>query len=145
MRALAQRISAARVEVAGETIAAIGPGLLVFVGVQRSDTPDHAVRMAGRLLGFRMFGDAAGHMNLDVTQTGGGVLVVPQFTLVADTARGRRPGFDPAARPDQARALFDALVMALRARHRPIETGRFGAHMDVSLTNDGPATFLLEV
>lgn len=145
MLALLQRVSAARVQVAGETVAAIGAGLLVLVGVARSDTPAHVPRMAGRLLGYRVFDDAAGRMNLDVTQTGGGVLLVPQFTLVADTARGRRPGFDPAAPPDQARALFDALTAAVAARHAPVGTGRFGAHMAVTLTNDGPVTFLLEV
>ena len=145
MRALLQRVSTARVEVAGEVIGAIGPGLLVLIGVQRADTPDHATRLAQRLLTYRIFDDAAGRMNLDVTQIHGGVLLVPQFTLAADTARGRRPGFDPAAPPDQARALFDALVAATRAAHTPVETGRFGAHMAVTLTNDGPVTFLLEV
>ena len=145
MRALLQRVSAARVEVAREVIGAIGPGLLVLVGVQRADTPDHATRMAGRLLTYRVFDDGAGRMNLDVTQVHGGVLLVPQFTLAADTTRGRRPGFDPAAPPDQARTLFEALVAAVRAQHMAVETGRFGAHMAVTLTNDGPVTFLLEV
>jgi D-aminoacyl-tRNA deacylase len=145
MRALLQRVSAARVEVEGEVVGAIGAGLAVLIGVQRTDTPDHATRLAQRLLTYRIFDDAAGRMNLDVTQVRGGVLLVPQFTLAADTARGRRPGFDPAAPPDQARALFDALVAATRARHAPVEAGRFGAHMAVTLTNDGPVTFLLEV
>lgn len=145
MRALLQRVSGAQVAVDGEVIAAIGAGLLVLVGVERPDTPAHAVRMAERLLNYRVFEDAAGRMNLDVTQVGGGVLLVPQFTLAADTARGRRPSFDPAAPPAQGRALFDALAAALAERHAPLASGRFGAHMAVTLTNDGPVTFLLQV
>lgn len=145
MRALLQRVSAARVDVAGQTIGAIGPGLLVFVGVERTDLPAHAARMATRILGYRIFDDPAGRLNLDVTQVAGGVLAIPQFTLAADTAHGRRPGFDPAAPPAQAQPLFDALVAALQARHSPVAAGCFGARMAVTLTNDGPATFLLQV
>lgn len=143
MLALLQRVTEARVSVAGEIVGQIGPGLLVLVGVQPGDGPAQAQRMAQRLLGYRVFDDADGRMNLCLADTGGGLLLVPQFTLAADTDRGRRPSFTSAAEPAQARTLFDCLVEAARRSHAPVATGHFGATMQVSLTNDGPVTFLL--
>jgi D-tyrosyl-tRNA(Tyr) deacylase len=145
MLALLQRVSEARVSVAGDTVGQIGPGLLVLVGVQPGDGPAQAQRMAERILGYRVFDDAQGRMNLSLADTHGGLLLVPQFTLAADTDRGRRPSFTSAAEPQHARAMFDVLVDAARQRHADVATGRFGAHMQVSLTNDGPVTFLLRV
>jgi D-tyrosyl-tRNA(Tyr) deacylase len=145
MLALLQRVSEARVSVAGDTVGQIGPGLLVLVGVQPGDGPAQAQRMAERILGYRVFDDADGRMNLSLADTGGGLLLVPQFTLAADTDSGRRPSFTSAAEPRHAEAMFDALVHAARQRHADVATGRFGAHMQVSLTNDGPVTFLLRV
>ncbi len=143
MLALLQRVTEARVAVAGEVVGQIGPGLLVLVGVQPADGPGQATRMAERLLGYRVFDDADGRMNLSLADTGGGLLLVPQFTLAADTDRGRRPSFTSAAEPRHAQAMFDALVDAARRQHADVATGRFGAHMQVSLTNDGPVTLLL--
>lgn len=143
MLALLQRVTGARVSVAGEVVGQIGPGLLVLVGVQPGDGPVQAQRMADRLLGYRVFDDAGGRMNLSLTDTGGGLLLVPQFTLAADTDRGRRPSFTSAAEPAQARTMFDGLVEAARRSHATVATGQFGANMQVSLTNDGPVTFLL--
>lgn len=143
MLALLQRVTEARVSVAGDIVGQIGPGLLVLVGVQPADGPAQAQRMADRLLGYRVFDDADGRMNLSLTDTGGGLLLVPQFTLAADTDRGRRPSFTSVAEPAQARMLFDCLVEAARRRHATVATGRFGATMQVGLTNDGPVTFLL--
>jgi D-tyrosyl-tRNA(Tyr) deacylase len=145
MLALLQRVTEARVDVAGETVGWIGPGLLVLIGVQPADGPAQAARLAERLLGYRVFDDADGRMNLSLADTGGGLLLVPQFTLAADTDRGRRPSFTSAAEPRHAETMFDALVAAARQRHADVATGRFGAHMQVSLTNDGPVTFLLRV
>ena len=145
MLALLQRVSEARVSVAGDTVGQIGPGLLVLVGVQPGDSLAQAQRLAERLLGYRVFDDPDGRMNLSLADTGGGLLLVPQFTLAADTDRGRRPSFTSAAEPQHARAMFDVLVDAARQRHADVATGRFGAHMQVSLTNDGPVTFLLRV
>lgn len=145
MIGLLQRVSEAGVSVAGEEVAAIGPGLMILVGVERGDHAAIAERLAERLLGYRVFADAAGKMNLDVTEIGGGVLLVPQFTLAADTAKGRRASFGSAAEPAEARRLFAALVEAVCARHQPVCTGRFGAHMAVRLVNDGPVTFRLRV
>ena len=143
MLALLQRVTEARVAVAGEVVGQIGPGLLVLVGVQPADGPAQAMRMAERLLGYRVFDDADGRMNRSLTDSGGGLLLVPQFTLAADTDRGRRPSFTSAAEPKHAQAVFDALVDAARQLHAQVTTGRFGADMQVSLTNDGPVTFLL--
>ena len=143
MLALLQRVTEARVAVAGEVVGQIGPGLLVLVGVQPADGPGQATRMAERLLGYRVFDDADGRMNLSLADTGGGLLLVPQFTLAADTDRGKRPSFTSAAEPKHAQVVFDALVDAARQRHAQVATGRFGADMQVSLTNDGPVTFLL--
>ena len=145
MLALLQRVIEARVTVAGETVGQIGPGLLVLVGVQPADGPVQATRMAERLLGYRVFDDADGRMNLSLTDTGGGLLLVPQFTLAADTDRGRRPSFTSAAEPRHAQAVFDALVETACGLYPSVATGRFGANMQVSLTNDGPVTFLLRM
>jgi len=144
MLALIQRVSEARVEVDGERVGAIGPGLLAFVGIEPGDGERALARMTERLLGYRVFDDEAGRMNRSLNETGGGLLLVSQFTLAADTRSGMRPGFSTAAAPAIAEPLFNRLAEACRARHRgPVETGRFGAHMKVSLVNDGPVTFLL--
>jgi len=145
MIALLQRVLKAHVEVAGERIAAIGPGLLVLVGVHRNDSEAQADRLLERLLGYRIFPDAGGKMNLNVSQTGGGVLLVPQFTLAADTRSGMRPSFAPAADPDTGQRLFDHFAGRARQLHSAVDSGRFGADMQVSLVNDGPVTFWLEV
>jgi D-tyrosyl-tRNA(Tyr) deacylase len=142
--ALLQRVTHASVEVEGERMAAIGPGLLVLIGVRPTDEEPAALRLLERLLQYRVFGDSAGKMNLSLTQIQGDLLLVPQFTLAAETHKGLRPGFSTAAPPEQGRRLFDVLVQAARARHSRVETGVFGAHMRVSLTNDGPVTFWLE-
>ena len=134
----------AAVDVDGKRVAAIGAGLLVLVGVRPADDESTAVRLLERLLQYRVFGDEAGKMNLSLTQTGGDLLLVPQFTLAAQTHKGLRPGFSTAAAPDQGRRLFDIMVQEARARHSRVEIGVFGAHMRVSLTNDGPVTFWLE-
>jgi len=144
MRALIQRVTTASVSVEGRTIAAIGQGLLVLLGVQRADDAGRARAMAARLLAYRVFADAAGKMNLDVRAAGGALLVVSQFTLAADTGRGLRPGFSSAAAPDAARELYELVVAELRSAHAAVATGEFGATMQVALVNDGPVSFLLE-
>lgn len=145
MIALLQRVSEASVTVAGERVAAIGRGLLVLVAVQPGDDEARIAKMASRLLAYRVFEDEAGRMNRSLADVGGGLLLVSQFTLAADTASGLRPGFSTAAPPEAARAGFDRLVALCRAGHPPgVETGRFGAHMQVALVNDGPVTFRLE-
>jgi len=144
MRALLQRVSSASVRIEGETVAAIDRGLLVFLGVFPDDTVEQGDALADRILGLRIFPDDNKPMNRSVADIGGGVLVVSQFTLAADVSRGRRPGFSTAAPPDVAQRLYEAFVAELRARHAPVETGRFGADMQVALVNDGPVTFLLE-
>jgi D-tyrosyl-tRNA(Tyr) deacylase len=143
MIGLLQRVADARVEVAGETVGEIGPGLLVLVGVERGDGEQQADRLLERLLGYRVFGDPEGKMNLSVHEIGGGLLLVPQFTLTADTRKGMRPSFTPAAPPDEGERLFGYLLDQARRQHAPVTAGRFGAHMRVSLTNDGPVTFWL--
>lgn len=143
MIGLLQRVTEARVDVAGETVGRIGPGLLVLVGVERDDGESQADRLLERLLGYRVFADDEGKMNLSVADVGGGLLLVPQFTLAADTRKGMRPSFTPAAPPDEGRRLFDYLVTAARTAHPTVEKGVFGADMRVSLTNDGPVTFWL--
>ena len=144
MLSLIQRVSEASVSVGGETIGRIGPGLLALVGVEPGDGQAQVTRMAGRLLGYRVFADAEGRMNRSLAETSGGLLLVSQFTLAADTRSGMRPGFSTAAAPDEAEPLFDRLLAECRARHGgAVETGRFGAHMAVHLVNDGPVTFLL--
>lgn len=144
MIGLLQRVSEAAVRVDGETVAAIGPGLLVLVGVQPQDGAAQAARLLERLLGYRVFPDEAGRMNRALRDTGGGLLLVPQFTLAADTRSGTRPGFSTAAPPAQAQALFAELVALARQRHANVASGRFGADMQVALVNDGPVTFWLE-
>ena len=144
MLALIQRAAEARVTVDGETVGEIGPGLLALVGIEPGDGDPQVRRMAERLLGYRVFADAAGRMNRSLADTGGGLLLVSQFTLAADTASGMRAGFSTAAPPEHAEPVFNRLRDACRALHAGgVETGRFGAHMQVSLVNDGPVTFLL--
>ena len=144
MLALIQRVTSASVAVDGAVIGAIGPGLLALVAVEPGDTDALIQRMAERLLGYRVFDDGNGKMNRSLTDTGGGLLLVSQFTLAADTRSGMRPSFTTAAPPAEAERGFDRLVDLCRQRHAPgVETGRFGAHMVVSLVNDGPVTFLL--
>ena len=145
MIALLQRVRCAHVEVSGERIAGIEGGLLVFAGMQRGDTEQEGDRLLQRILGYRVFPDKAGRMNLNVQEAGGGVLLVPQFTLAADTRKGLRPSFTPAAAPDAGERLFKYLAGQALRRHAPVACGRFGADMQVSLVNDGPVTFWLEV
>ena len=145
MIGLLQRVSEARVAVAGETVGAIDAGLMVLIGVERGDGEPQADRLLERLLGYRVFEDGDGRMNVALRDTGGGLLLVPQFTLPADTHKGTRPSFTPAAAPEQGERLFDFLVAQARAAYPRVATGRFGAHMQVSLVNDGPVTFWLRV
>jgi D-tyrosyl-tRNA(Tyr) deacylase len=144
MIALIQRVREARVDVAGETVGAIGPGVLALVAVVPDDTEARAARLLERILGYRIFGDEAGRMNRSLRDVGGGLLLVSQFTLAADTASGTRPGFSTAAPPELGRRLFERLVGLARAAHPAVATGRFGADMQVALVNDGPVTFWLE-
>ena len=144
MLALIQRVSQAQVTVDDQVVGAIGPGLLALVAVEPGDSQEQIRRLAQRLLGYRVFSDAAGRMNRSLTDTAGGLLLVSQFTLAADTRSGTRPGFSTAAPPQEAERAFNELVAICREGHPPgVETGRFGAHMVVSLVNDGPVTFLL--
>ncbi len=142
--ALIQRVCVASITIAGETVASIASGLLVLVGVRPSDGEADARRLVERVLRYRVFDDGAGRMNLSLSDVRGGLLLVPQFTLAADTRSGLRPGFSHAASPDQARRLFDLVVQEAAARHETVARGVFGADMQVSLTNDGPVTFWLE-
>jgi D-aminoacyl-tRNA deacylase len=144
MIGLLQRVMEAAVDVDAKRVASIGPGLLVLVGVRPSDDEASVLRLLSRLLQYRLFADEAGKMNLSLSQNQGDLLLVPQFTLAAETRKGLRPGFSTAAAPEQGRQLFDFLVKSARAQHGRVETGVFGAHMRVSLTNDGPVTFWLE-
>jgi D-tyrosyl-tRNA(Tyr) deacylase len=144
MLALIQRVTQAKVEVEGAVVGAIGPGLLALVGIEPADGPAQVARMAERLLGYRVFADDAGRMNRSLSDSHGDLLLVSQFTLAADTASGMRPSFTTAAPPAEAERLFAELLATCRARHPfGVESGRFGAHMTVSLVNDGPVTFLL--
>lgn len=145
MIALIQRVNAASVKVAGHTIAAIGPGLLALIGVQRGDANAQGERLLQRVLDYRVFADAGGRMNRSLRDTGGGLLLVPQFTLAADTRSGNRPGFATAAEPELARSLYLALLAGARAAHPLVASGEFGAHMAVEGVNDGPVTFWLQV
>src|SRR5206468_3873871 len=145
MIAVIQRVESARVDVDGQTVGAIHAGLLALVAVEAGDGEAQCVRMLERLRGYRVFSDADGKMNLALADTGGGLLLVSQFTLAADTRKGMRPSFTTAAAPDDARRWFDRLVELARAAQPGVETGRFGAHMKVHLINDGPVTFRLEV
>jgi D-tyrosyl-tRNA(Tyr) deacylase len=144
MIALIQRVREASVRVEEELLGAIGSGVLALIGVARGDDAASAERLLQRILDYRIFPDQAGRMNLSVRDTGGGLLLVPQFTLAADTTRGNRPGFSTAAEPAEAIALFEHLLRQARALHQPVAAGRFGAHMQVALINDGPVTFWLE-
>ena len=144
MLALIQRVTRAQVDVEGETVGRIGPGLLALVCAEPGDDDARIAKMAAKLLAYRVFGDEAGKMNRSLADVGGQLLLVSQFTLAADTASGLRPSFSTAAAPEEAERLYLKLVDACRTRHAPgVETGRFGAHMAVHLVNDGPVTFLL--
>jgi D-tyrosyl-tRNA(Tyr) deacylase len=145
MIALLQRVLKAHVDIAGVRIADIGPGLLVLVGVRRDDGEQQAERLLERLLGYRVFPDTAGKMNLNLAQAAGGLLLVPQFTLAADTSSGMRPSFTPAANPETGKRLFGYFARRAQELHQPVACGRFGADMQISLVNDGPVTFWLEV
>jgi D-tyrosyl-tRNA(Tyr) deacylase len=144
MIALLQRVSSASVRIAGTTVGEIGAGLLVFIGIRPTDTEDDAARILTKVLKYRVFGDEDGKMNLSLQEVGGGLLLVPQFTLAADTRHGLRPGFSSAAPPELGRRLYETLLQQARARHPVVESGQFGANMQVSLVNDGPVTFWLE-
>ena len=145
MIGLLQRVSSARVDIGPDTIGAIGAGLMVLIGVERGDTEQTGDRLVERLVGYRVFPDEHGKMNLSVADVGAGLLLVPQFTLPADTRKGARPSLSGAAPPGEGKRLFEHVVRRARALHPVVETGRFGAHMLVSLTNDGPVTFTLRV
>jgi D-tyrosyl-tRNA(Tyr) deacylase len=144
MIALIQRVTQAEVRVQTRVTGAIGLGALAFIGVQREDTESDADRLLERVLGYRIFADDQGRMNQDLRTVKGGLLLVSQFTLAADTRSGTRPGFSTAAAPERARELFDYLLNRARASHPEVATGEFGADMQVSLVNDGPVTFWLE-
>jgi D-tyrosyl-tRNA(Tyr) deacylase len=143
MIALIQRVSAAQVRVGGELVGAIDRGVLALIGVQRADTAEAGARLLERILSYRVFPDAEGRMNLAVREIGGGLLLVPQFTLAADTKKGTRAGFSTAAAPEEAQRLFADLLARAQVAYAPVSAGVFGAHMQVSLVNDGPVTFWL--
>lgn len=145
MIGLLQRVGEAWVKIEGQPDAAIGRGLMVLVGVEKSDTPRQRDRLLERLLAYRVFSDQAGKMNLSLGDIKGGLLLVPQFTLAADTDKGNRPSFSSAAPPELGRDLFEGLVERARTLHDPVACGRFGAEMQVGLVNDGPVTFWLRV
>ena len=144
MRAVVQRVTCARVRVDGRVVGEIGPGLLVFAGVEKGDGPGDVRYIAGKVGDLRIFEDTAGKMNLAIADAGGAVLLVSQFTLCGDCRKGRRPSFDEAETPAAARPVYDALARELRARSLKVETGEFQAHMHVELVNDGPVTMLLD-
>ncbi|SRR5690554_2010385 len=144
MIGLIQRVSEAAVSIAGERVGAIDRGLLALVAVQRGDSQAEVSRLLQRMLSYRVFPDEAGRMNRSLADIGGGLLLVPQFTLAADTRKGTRPSFGPAAAPEDGQRLFEALVARARELHPAVATGRFGADMQVHLINDGPVTFWLE-
>jgi D-aminoacyl-tRNA deacylase len=145
MIALIQRVTRAQVDIGGHTAGRIDRGLLALIGVEAGDSTQSGARLLERVLAYRVFPDEAGRMNLSVAEIGGGLLLVPQFTLAADTSRGNRPGFSTAAAPAVAESLFGALVADARLRHPRVKTGVFGADMQVTLVNDGPVTFHLRV
>jgi len=145
MIALVQRVARAHVEIGGVSVGAIGAGMLVLVCAEPGDTPAHAERLVSKLLALRIFSDAAGKMNLSLQDLAGGLLLVSQFTLAADTSRGNRPGFSAAAPPELGRQLFDAVLTEARSRHAPVAAGVFGADMQVHLVNDGPVTIPLTI
>jgi len=144
MIGLLQRVARAHVEVNGKTIASIERGLLVLVGVERNDGEDQAQRLLDKILGYRVFPDESGRMNLSLLDIGGGLLLVPQFTLAADTRKGTRASFTPAAEPETGRRLFGHLLEHAQRLHANTASGVFGAHMQIGLVNDGPVTFLLQ-
>ena len=144
MRAVCQRVSEARVRVGGETVGEIGRGLCVLLGVARGDTEAEAARLAGKVARLRVFEDDAGHFDRSLLDVGGGALVVSQFTLLADTAKGNRPSFTGAAPPEQAEPLYERFCAELRGLGVPVETGVFGAMMEFELVNDGPVTIVLD-
>lgn len=144
MIALVQRVAEARVAVGGQPLGAIGRGVLALIGVERGDSEREAERLAERVLGYRLFADGEGRMNRSLADVTGGLLIVPQFTLAADTRSGARAGFSTAAAPEEGRRLYEHFVRACRARHAQVAEGRFGADMQVSLVNDGPVTFWLQ-
>jgi D-aminoacyl-tRNA deacylase len=143
--ALIQRVTQASVRVGDEVLGRIGPGLVALIGVERGDGEAGAERLVERVLGYRVFEDGAGRMNRSLGDVGGALLAVPQFTLAAETGKGMRPGFSGAAAPAEGARLFASFVALARARHATVETGRFGADMKLSLVNDGPVTFWLQV
>lgn len=145
MIALIQRVTRAHVEVEGRNVGAIDRGILALIGIEATDQTEIARRLLERMLAYRIFSDDAGKMNLNLQQIGGGLLLVPQFTLVADTHKGNRPGFSRGASPEAARSLFEGLTATARAVHAPVASGVFGADMQVHLVNDGPVTFNLHV
>jgi D-tyrosyl-tRNA(Tyr) deacylase len=145
MIALIQRVTQGRVTVDGATVGAIGAGLLALICAERKDGEVQADALLDKLLAYRVFADEEGRMNRSVKEVGGGLLLVPQFTLAADTNSGTRPSFTPAAPPGLGQRLFEHFVAQARGRHAPVEAGRFGAHMKVELINDGPVTFWLQV
>ena len=145
MKALLQRVLEARVTVGGDCVGEIGPGLLVFLGLDRGDNEACAERMIKKLLAYRVFSDDQGRMNRNVQEVGGGVLLVSQFTLSADTGKGLRPGFSSALPPAEAELLYQRVLAMLEQRHSPVAAGVFAADMQVSLVNDGPVTFLLQL
>lgn len=144
MIALLQRVTSASVSVNGERVAEIGHGLLALIGVEKQDNAAKAARLVERILGYRIFADAEGKMNLNVCDVDGGVLLVPQFTLAADTHKGMRPSFSRAADAETGRAMFDAVVDIMQQNTGRVQQGRFGADMSVQLVNDGPVTFWLQ-
>ncbi len=145
MIALIQRVKKAHVEVDGQITGAINTGILAFIGVEKEDGPLQVEKMLRRLLNYRIFPDSSGKMNLSLQQTAGGLLLVSQFTLVADTRKGNRPSFSRAADPDHGRSVFHQLVECAARSHTPVETGIYAADMQVHLINDGPVTFWLQV
>ena len=145
MRLILQRVRSASVEVAGDRLATIARGMLVLVGIEKGDGTDQVVTAVDKLSGLRLFEDERGRMNLDIRAIEGAILLVSQFTLAGSLSKGRRPSFDGAARPEVAEPLVDDFADRLRQQHIPVETGRFGAHMQVELINDGPVTFVLEI
>lgn len=144
MKVLIQRVQSASVTVNADIVGSIDQGMLVFVGIERDDTPALLERVAERLLNYRLFADAEGRMNASLRDIGGGLLLVSQFTLAADTRKGLRPGFSSAAAPADAQRLYNALFDTLNGKHHTVAAGRFGADMQVALVNDGPVTFLLD-